>query len=215
MKWPTKVRRLQTIALNSPQNVSFTKANRMPTSFLLTLTTVKFIFEFLGWQTSDTFLPQIKSSSNHASFNPVCLQSRIRSISTRIKDSPRLVFFSPYVSAETLGGNFWQYIAIHVLKKSDFSLDRCFHPSVCLFFPPDPDSSFSPRVEGSPRFFFSVLYVSIGTWGGNFEQCIAKHRLQKSDLSLDRCFHPYLCLFFPSNSSLTFWPIDFFQILLL
>ena len=48
MKWPTKVRRLQTIALNSPQNVSFTKANRMPTSFLLTLTTVKFILEFLG-----------------------------------------------------------------------------------------------------------------------------------------------------------------------
>ena len=106
MKWPTKVRRLQTIALNSPQNVSFTKANRMPTSFLLTLTTVKFILESLGWQTSDKFLPQIKSSSNHASFNPVCLQSRIRSISTRIKDSPRLVFFSPYVSAETLGGNF-------------------------------------------------------------------------------------------------------------
>lgn len=40
-------------------------------------------------------------------------------------------------------------------KKSDFSLHRCFHSFVYLFFfPPDSDSSFSPRIEGSPRFFF-------------------------------------------------------------
>ena len=154
MKWPTKVRRLQTIALNSPQNVSFTKANRMPTSFLLTLTTVNFILESLGWQTPDTFLPQIQSSSNHASFNPVCLQSRIRSISTRIKDSPRLVFFSPYVSAETLGGNFLAIYSHTCTKKVRLLVGQMLS-SICLFvFSTRPGLKFFPKSWGFTNIFF-------------------------------------------------------------
>ena len=85
-------------------------------------------------------------------------------------------------------------------------MDRCFHPSVCLFFPPDSDSSFSTRIEGLPR-FFSVLYVPTETLGGNFEQCLVKHRLQKSDLSLDRCFNSYVWFFFHQIRTQHFGPM--------
>ena len=80
--------------------------------------------------------------------------------------------------------------------------------SICLFvFPPDSDSSFSTRIEGSSRFFFLVLYVPSETFGGNFEQSLVKHRLQKSDLSLDRCFNSYVWFFFHQIRTQHFGPM--------
>ena len=68
--------------------------------------------------------------------------------------------------------------------------------SICLFvFSTRLGHKFFHKNWGFIKIFFLVLYVPSETFGGNFEQCLVKHRLQKSDLSLDRCFNPYVCFF--------------------
>ena len=93
-------------------------------------------------------------------------------------------------------------------------MDRCFHPSVCLFFPPDSDSSFSTRIEGSPRFFFQSFMFLVRPQVEilNNVQSNIDYKSQTYHLT-DVLIHMFV--FFPPNSNSTFWPIDFFQIRLL
>ena len=93
-------------------------------------------------------------------------------------------------------------------KKSDFPLHRCFHPFVYFFFfSTRLGLKFFPKNWGFTKIFFSVLYVPSETLGGNFEQCLVKHRLQKSDLSLDRCFNSYVWFFFHQIRTQHFGPM--------
>ena len=118
-------------------------------------------------------------------------------------------FFSPLCFCRDVRLKFWTIYNQTWTEKSKTShcTDAFIHLFAYFFFSTRLGLKFFPKNWGFTKIFFSVLYVPSETLGGNFEQCLVKHRLQKSDLSLDRCFNSYVWFFFHQIRTQHFGPM--------